>query len=252
MSGTLGVSVAHGRGRSGLLHVTAEARRSRRPPDRRVDSPGQRGACPQQGHDCCEYLPPLPKLCADGGHLSPVRAFEKIKLLVPPPASPVPSSHRIEADGRELRLPIDYLRFLEFYGAGEFNRYITVLSIDNPHPSYDILAATRSRTEDLRQGREDRGDDWPDYPLWPEPGALLMWGASWTNAFYWLTDGDVDDWPVVALRDTELSEYRVEMSATEYLLGLLEGPAAAVRRTECPVAWNRASGSLATHRSARS
>ena len=152
-------------------------------------------------------------------------ALEKIKLLFPPPTRPVSSGHRIEADGRTLRLPIDYLRFLELYGAGEFNRYITVLSIDNPHPPYDILAATRYETEILRAGREARGDDWPDYPLWPEPGALLEWGACGTDSFYWLTEGEPDDWPVVALRETELTEYRVEISATEYLLGLLGGPA---------------------------
>ena len=157
--------------------------------------------------------------------LIPMLALEKIKLLVPPPTSPVPSGHRIEAEGRAFRLPIDYLYFLKLYGAGEFNRYITVLSVDNPHPSYDILAATRSATEDLHECREVTGDDWPDYPLWPERGALLKWGACGTDLFYWLTEGEPDDWPVVALRDTELSEYRVEMSATEYLLGLLDGPA---------------------------
>ena len=42
-----------------------------------------------------------------------------------------------------------------------------------------------------------------------------------------LTEGEPDDWPVVALRETELTEYRVEISATEYLLGLLGGPARA-------------------------
>jgi hypothetical protein len=36
-----------------------------------------------------------------------------------------------------------------------------------------LFAATRQR----REGRELTGEEWPDYPLWPDPGALFNWAA---------------------------------------------------------------------------
>ena len=68
-------------------------------------------------------------------------------------------------------------------------------------------------------------EPWPQFRLWPEPGSLVRWGeVAGEEGFYWLAEGEPDDWPIVVLRPTEQIDDRLTISTTEFILGLLEGP----------------------------
>jgi len=129
--------------------------------------------------------------------------------------------------GRSLELPTDYAALLTAYGPGAFRQYyaeVAVFSLGNQHPRYDIASSTRETADILNGLYDNLRDDWLPYPFWPEPGGLLQWGSAEVETLFWLTEGVADEWPVVVLRDTEQIYERVDMTATEVILGLIAGP----------------------------
>ena len=137
----------------------------------------------------------------------------------------MPSGHRIDADGQSFRLPADYSEFLQAYGAGGFNEYVMTYSVENPNPYFDILEASREATVELEEFGELLDEPWPQFRLWPEPGSLVRWGeVAGEEGFYWLAEGEPDDWPIVVLRPTEQIDDRLTISTTEFILAQLEGP----------------------------
>ena len=157
-----------------------------------------------------------------------IPAIDAIRRLVAPPEVPVRSLNRVDADGRQLLLPSDYLALMREYGPGAFDEYLSIFSAGNQHPSYDILTQTHeTRKASDVIAEESRGEiRWPPYPWWPEAGSLLQWGDMEEHDFYWLTRGIPDDWPVVVLRSREGLHEQLPMTATELVLSILNGPAA--------------------------
>lgn len=152
--------------------------------------------------------------------------IERLKGYVQPPARPGNSDARLHADGRELALPADYIALMTAYGPGSFDDYVFILSVGHSRPFYDIVEATRASARDLIGHRELLDNRWPPYPLWPAKRALVKWGTiANEHDLYWLTDGEPDRWPVVVLRENEQLHELVTITATDFLLRLLEGPA---------------------------
>jgi len=136
----------------------------------------------------------------------------------------VSSGFRVEAAGQSTHLPSDFARLLETYGAGAFNEFVAIFSVDNANRLYDIVAQTRDFAELMYEIYEDLHDDWLPYRFWPESAGLLQWGERGIETFFWLTDGHPDQWPVLIVRDTEQIYERLDLTATELLLGLVRGP----------------------------
>jgi hypothetical protein len=158
-----------------------------------------------------------------------VSALARLAQLVPPPPSPRRSEASVEWQEPSLQLPTDYGLLLDTYGPGAFRKHfaeILILSLANPHPVFDIVSATRS-TADLLEGiYEDLHNDWLPHAFWPQVPGLVRWGTAEIESLWWLTEGEPDQWPTIVIRDTEQIFERVDMTATELLLGLIEGAAA--------------------------
>ncbi len=141
---------------------------------------------------------------------------------------------RVEYDWAEieravgLRLPEDYKQLSEFFPDGWFRQFARVGKPDRPESGPQWLDSfAMSQLETLRTWRAEGHGRFP-YPLFPEPGGLLPWGAVREAGYgFWLTDpsGSPEKWPVVTasqqcehwdLFDGTLCEFLTEVAAGRY------------------------------------
>ncbi|MFI7011436.1 SMI1/KNR4 family protein [Streptomyces sp. NPDC050145] len=126
---------------------------------------------------------------------------------VPPPAHPAGGPVDWAAAERELGTPLpgDYKRLVETYGRGGFWGEVHLVA----PPDGELL-------DDFGSMREDYPDAYP-YPLYPEPGGLLVWAMNECGGnFCWLTEGPPDSWPVVFwTRDDDYERH--DCGAAEFL-----------------------------------
>jgi hypothetical protein len=163
-------------------------------------------------------------------YVGAVSALDRLVKLVDPPSRPKKRAYSIEPSNRWLELPADYRALLATYGPGAFRQSfaeITIHSFANPNPIFDIEASTRETADLLGEIYPDLHDDWLTYGFWPDDAAgLVQWGSAEIERLFWLIDGDPDEWPVVVMRDTEQVFERLDLTVTEFLLALIEGPPA--------------------------
>jgi hypothetical protein len=136
-----------------------------------------------------------------------VTHLDELRRLAPPPGEPFP------LPAPELPVPADYLDLAATYGHGEFCDLIVLNGVGGPEDSLDYE----------REEKLEDPEDYP-YPIHPEPGGLLPWGATSNgDLLCWLTEGEPDTWRTVVwdLRGREFEEHRT--GATEFLAGWLAG-----------------------------
>ncbi|MFF7079074.1 SMI1/KNR4 family protein [Streptomyces lavendulae] len=150
-------------------------------------------------------------------------ALERLKELLGEPACWGWARPRLweAAEGHlGIRLPADYKAFLDLYGPGAFDGF---LSIDRP------IDGTADELERLwpASGRKPHLDD-PDrspFPFHPRPGGLIEWGGEEDGTTYYFLPEEPDpaDWRVVVETD-EGEWHEAPGPITEFLLNLAEGP----------------------------
>ncbi|GAA1283061.1 hypothetical protein Psi02_30980 [Planotetraspora silvatica] len=119
--------------------------------------------------------------------------IDRLVRLAAPPKSPVDAGEDWAVAEAELglELPSDFKELVRRYGVGNFCDYLFT------HPMRSLID---SNLELLEANRLDRVEypSWYRYPLYPEPGGLLLWGATSSgDRLCWLTGGHPDSWPVV-------------------------------------------------------
>jgi hypothetical protein len=121
-----------------------------------------------------------------------------------------------------MRLPIDFVYFIDSYGTGNINSFLSVLNPFTVHTYLNLLDQIPRILSGLRDLREQFPEQYP-YPLYFELGGLLPWGISDDGDYYcWLTRGLPDKWPVVTVprhADVEL----FEMTMVKFIEGALRG-----------------------------
>jgi hypothetical protein len=162
-------------------------------------------------------------------------ALSALKRAIPPPLntpSEVDWPHVESTIG--VALPSDYKQLIASYGCGSFDDFLWVHHPTSTNPNLNLVQQVEERLWPLRVLRGERTLAGPGgmhargveeevslpYPLFPEPGGVLPWGAT-DNAdvCYWLTTPDGPDaWPVLlnATRDPE-DWYEFQGSLTEFL-----------------------------------
>ncbi|MCW5250954.1 SMI1/KNR4 family protein [Streptomyces sp. SHP 1-2] len=124
--------------------------------------------------------------------------LDALRLLTPPPARP----HLGDGDWERtsgalgLALPGEYVRLMETYGAGCWNRWLCF-----PPPLGAPGRDLATHAEEILAGYEVlRADDPEDFPLvtWPRPGGFLPFAHTVDGDHLgWLTTGDDPDaWPL--------------------------------------------------------
>ena len=153
--------------------------------------------------------------------ITPIR--RRLLDLVPPPSRP-PAAVDWAAARRALgvELPDGYRWLAETYGPGLFDEW---LKFHVPGADwFDLVATTQRKAEMTRFSIEDPLTVPYPYPVFPEPGGLVFWGATYdTDVLAWATAGDPEDWPVIIQEFETLGTQRYDGPTQRVLLELLEG-----------------------------
>jgi hypothetical protein len=137
-----------------------------------------------------------------------------------------------------VRLPADYKALCEYLPHGWFRRFVRLSKpVRLPGGEQRFLSDFQAdQMETLWEWRADDDQDQFPYPLFPEPGGLLMWGSLRGGGHaFWLTgQGAPDSWPVVLASaqcdhweqfDGTVSDFLAQVMAARYdATGFLEGP----------------------------
>lgn len=149
-------------------------------------------------------------------------ALDDLVRRVLPPAVPMDGhgDWAVAETALGLGLPDDFKALVRRYGRGEFCDLLFTYPPFGQRALIDYVA----RLDDERMVRDEFPENYP-YPLYPEPGGLLIWGGT-SNGHHlcWLTGGAPDDWPVVVWQPRDGDNYELyRMGAVAFIEGWLSG-----------------------------
>jgi hypothetical protein len=142
-------------------------------------------------------------------------AIEELIAFIPPPDTPQDADGDWSAAEAALsvRFPNDFRQLIRRYGTGEF--YAGLL-IFNPLNSWCLhqIAKQLKNYHAMREAME------LSLRLHPESPGLFPWGFdSNGNGFFWLTDGEPDQWPVVQVgHNEEENPHQADVGITTFLV----------------------------------
>jgi hypothetical protein len=142
------------------------------------------------------------------------------ELLGAPPSPAEPVDWDVVERQLGTRLPADYVEWSDRYPSMEFGgTYFKALAWSAPA----LIEA--GPKEAAVWGQIDLGQTFH-----PEPGGLLPWGQDEEGgAFFWRTEGDPDDWPVVYC--PRFRFFQFDYGFTGFLHGMFTGE---IRHPELP------------------
>ena len=161
-------------------------------------------------------------------------------LLAPPRAAVSATPWELARSEVGFDFPADYRGFIDRYGGGTVTRPDDPLRFSVMNPGADqwcpdgpsgFAGFVDVTVSELRprfvgaDAHERPAAEEPFYPVLPDPGGLLAWGATDDgDCFFWLTqDPDPDSWPVVLWSRRENASYRFEGGMVAFLLAVLRG-----------------------------
>jgi hypothetical protein len=147
--------------------------------------------------------------------------IETLIKIIPPPAAPSEAfSGPWEPMEAELGvvLPQDYKDFVRIYGLGEFMEFlgVHVPKCRSPYVRFESeIHAVRGALID---------DEDLDYPLWPSPGGLIVFGKTdFGDYLFWLPLGSPEDWSVV-IWGRGMQEFEAfDCGLSDFLAGVAAG-----------------------------
>jgi hypothetical protein len=149
------------------------------------------------------------------------RSLERLVKAITPPTTPLHAPGTVGSAGATF--PDDLYLFISTYGSGSFQyEGSDLVVVLNPfEPRYQ---AKRDKYLDLiREYKQEEGNNYIPYDIHPEKPGLFTWGwGEGRKHFFWLTQGEANDWPVIALYDIELFN-RFDMPMILFLEQLLTG-----------------------------
>ena len=142
---------------------------------------------------------------------------------VPPPSRPpAPVDWAAARQALGVELPDGYRWLAETYGPGVFDGW---LKFHVPGAGwFDMVATTERKAEMTRTWLQDPQTPPYPYPVFPQPGGLVVWGDTYdTDILAWATAGDPERWPVIAQDFESLGTQRYDGPTEQVLLALLDG-----------------------------
>ena len=152
-------------------------------------------------------------------------AVNGLKLLIPPATAPL---SEVDWDDIKRRLgrplPLDYMRLVETYGRGSFDGFLWVLQPLRTNQYLDLVQQHRVRLDALRTLR-DAGEAVP-FSVRESAEELVPWAVTDNgDVCYWVTSvsDDPNRWSVAVNEARGPRWLSFELSATEFLVGILSG-----------------------------
>lgn len=131
---------------------------------------------------------------------------------------------QVFADLDTVRLPVDYIQWIDAFGGGYFDEYIYLLDPSAAQSYYNLVHAHREQIKTLEYVWS-AGEERPEEVL-SSGVRLIPWASTDNGEFlYWVSDPkiDPDDWTIVMneARGDEWLRFRV--GAITFLEGALSG-----------------------------
>ncbi len=144
--------------------------------------------------------------------------IEDLKRIMPPPAEPLNRGSDKEWTAFQkkagLQFPEDYFLVIHDYGSGGF--LSGEFRVNNPFEAADAASVERE-FKTLRENKANSPAEFP-FPVFPESGGLYPFGIDGNgNTFLWLTQGKVEEWPIVCLNPENYHEV-VKIPLVEFLV----------------------------------
>lgn len=153
-------------------------------------------------------------------------AIHELLAVVPPPSEPFNGGpaerrHFIEK-ALGTALPDDFLELALRYGTGRFCGEIQVF---NPF-SDDYLEVVERIADLYRDLKKAEGETCVPFSIFPESPGFLPWGDSWNGfGFFWLTEGEPNQWPTVLVVPRQSEVFQTfPMQMTSFLARAFKDP----------------------------
>ncbi len=153
--------------------------------------------------------------------------IQRLMKIIEPPTSPrgVSCGNWPEIEAQlGTRLPADYKVFIDTYGSGVIDGFLTVFNPFWPNKYINLIDQVPLRLEALGGLRAfaDRHPEWLPYRSFPDFAGLFPFaGSDNGDTIYWLTDGHPDNWRIVAgsARSPRFAEF--QSNAVTFLADIL-------------------------------
>ncbi len=146
----------------------------------------------------------------------------ELSAVVPPPAQPRDVGDLAAWSAVEARvgtrLPTDFREFVFRYGTGVFNDPGRLCVFPRNPLAPDFEARFRADLDWVRQMKALAGEGEFPYGVFPTAPGLILWADDDNGCmFFWLTEGDPDDWPVLVTPPGGYFWERFDMPMTSFL-----------------------------------
>jgi hypothetical protein len=147
---------------------------------------------------------------------------------MPPPRYPIEPGSPASWVAAEIELktilPSDYKAFIDAYGTGSIDEFVTVLNAHSTTSHFRLRDYGQTMLDVTRELRSGGTVNVP-FPIYPEPGGLLPWGVTANGDWgYWITGqpDQSDQWEVVISVDRGPDWFRHRGPLTRFLVEILD------------------------------
>lgn len=156
-----------------------------------------------------------------------MNAIERLRALIPPPASvtpPSPSAWSAVEDVLGTTLPTDFVDLVSGYGPGRFDRFLWVLQPVEEPPALSLAGQAVDQLDVLRE-LVGYGEEVP-YGVADGRAELLPWALTDNgDVCFWVTrpESVPDEW-TIAIHESRGPDWETfPGSCTEFLVAVFEG-----------------------------
>jgi hypothetical protein len=151
--------------------------------------------------------------------------IDQLIKVLPRPATP------IEAQGSwaevesalKAKLPIDFMAFIEVYGSGCVNNFLTVFNPFSMRANLNLLVQSKNQLGALAELQE-QFTEFRTFALFPKKGGLLPIAMTDNgDTIYWLTQGEPSEWSIVICDARGPDFEQFDCSFTLFLANILTG-----------------------------
>lgn len=118
--------------------------------------------------------------------------------------------------------PSDYKELIDQFGPSIISEFIKIRTPFTWDANVNLISYNRLALDGLRELKQEFGEDICPYPIYPEPGGLVLWGDTENgDQLFWRTQGPPSDWKVITNESRSGNYEEWDYSMSGFLVALL-------------------------------